>query len=321
MVGKVQPLPGTPLQEHGGSEEVEGLAVELAQVHAFPGGGVDGFQGGGSVAGEERPGQVQPAVGAAQPKEFLHLGLGDAAATGEDQLLQQVFGVAEAAGGEAGDGAEGLRVGGDAFRIGDLVEPLEDDLAGEAAEVVPLAAGDDGGENLLGLGGAQDEDDVAWWLFQRLQEGVGGLVGEHVGFVDDVDLAGRLDRGEVDLVPDVADLVDAPVAGGVQLDDVEQASLVGCGAEVTGVAGIAVPGVETVDGLGHDPGGGGLAGAPGPAEEVGVAGPSLHDGVAEGGGDVLLPHQAAEAGGTPLAVVDLGGHGRTAWAGKTRSRA
>ena len=37
--------------------------------------------------------------------------------------------------------------------------------------------------------------------------------------------------------------------------------------------------------------------------------PALLDGLAQRGGDVFLPHQLAEVGGPPLAVVDLGGGG------------
>ena len=118
---------------------------------------------------------------------------------------------------------------------------------------------------------------MGWGLLQGFQECVGCLVGEHVGFVDDIDLVAGLCGGEVDLFPDIPDLVDAPVAGGVHLDDVEQAPLVGGGADVAPVAGVSILGVQAVDRLGQDPGGGGLAGAPGPAEQVGVGYPVLPD--------------------------------------------
>ena len=150
-------------------------------------------------------------------------------------------------------------------------------------------------------------------LFQRLQEGVGGCVGQHVGFVDDINLALTLGRGEVHFLPDVAYLVDAPVAGGVQLDDVHELTAVDRPAVGAGVAGVGVLNVEAVHGLGYDAGGGGLAAASGAAEQVGVGDPALFDRLAQCAGDVLLPDQLPEAGRPPLAVEDLGGGSRVGY--------
>ncbi len=62
-------------------------------------------------------------------------------------------------------------------------------------------------------------------LFQRLQQGVEGRRGEHVHFVDDVDLVAPLVGGEVDLIAQVAHVVHAGIGGGVDLDQVEEAPL------------------------------------------------------------------------------------------------
>ena len=72
-------------------------------------------------------------------------------------------------------------------------------------------------------------------LLQRLQQGVEGGDGEHVDFVDDVDLVAPLAGGEVDLLAQQANVVDAGVAGGVDLDQVEEAGLVDGVAERAGV--------------------------------------------------------------------------------------
>src|SRR5205807_10329286 len=52
-------------------------------------------------------------------------------------------------------------------------------------------------------------------IFERLRR-------QHVRLIDDVDLAPAERRREVDLLPQVPDLVDAPVGGGVDLDQVER---------------------------------------------------------------------------------------------------
>ena len=142
-------------------------------------------------------------------------------------------------------------------------------------------------------------------LLQGLEEGVGSLAGEHVSFVDDVDLAPVLGGLEVDLLAYLPDFFHAAVAGGVQFDDVEVAALVDGDADGACVAGVAALRVEAVDGLGEHAGGGGLAAASGAAEEIAVADAVLDHGLFEGAGDMLLSGQVAEGAGPPLAVIDL----------------
>ena len=173
------------------------------------------------------------------------------------------------------------------------------------AEVEALAAREDGGRHLVRLGGGQDEDGVHRRLLQGLEQRVEGLGGEHVHLVDDVDLHAAFHRGEVHLVAQVADVVDAAVGGGVHLDDVHGAApadglAVRAGAVGVG-GGLALAGVA-VEGHGQDLGGGGLARAARTGEEIGVAHPVLVDGVDERAGDVLLPDDVLEAGRPVLAV-------------------
>ncbi len=174
-----------------------------------------------------------------------------------------------------------------------------------AAEVEALAARQDGGRHLVRLGGGQHEDGVRRRLLQRLEQGVEGLGGEHVDLVDDVDLHPPFDRREVDLVAQIADIVDAAVGGGVHLDDVHGAASadgLAVGAGAVGMGGrLALAGVA-VEGHGQDLGRGGLARAARTGEEVRVAHAVLSDGVDEGAGDVLLPDDVLETGGAVLAV-------------------
>ena len=178
------------------------------------------------------------------------------------------------------------------------------------------------GRRRSALGGAEDEDDVLGGLLQGLEEGVGSLAGEHVGFVDDIDLAAVLGGLEVDLFADLADFLHAAIAGGVQLDDVQVAALVDGDADSALVAGVALLWIEAVDGLGEDAGCGGLAAAPGAAEEVAVADAALRHSLAEGVGDMLLPGQVAEGAGPPLAIINLrrGGHQLPNWGVSVISR-
>ena len=217
-------------------------------------------------------------------------------------------GVPQRAAGVARHQTERVGLDGDGFLVGDVSQPVEDRLTGQASEVVALAAGDDGGQDVVRLGSAEDEDDVLWGFLQGFEEGVGRLGGEHVGFVDDVDLASALGRHEVDPVTDVANLVNAPVAGGVQLDDVHVAAIVDGDAKVALVARVSLLRVGAIDRFGQYAGGGGFARAAWPAEQVAVANPVLHDGLTQGVGYMLLPSQVAKAAGSPFTVVHLRGH-------------
>ena len=160
-------------------------------------------------------------------QEFLHVIQGHAVAVGQGQLFQQVFGVAQTAGGVSGGGPERVRFHCHTFAGGYLLQAVVDDFGGETAEVVALAAGNYCRQNAVGFGGAEDKDDVGRRFLEGFEESVGGLVGQHMGFVNDIDLAGSFHGGEVHLVADVADFVNAAVAGGVQFDDVQATAFVG----------------------------------------------------------------------------------------------
>ena len=95
------------------------------------------------------------------------------------------------------------------------------DSESNAREVEPLAPREDRDRDLVRLGGAEDELHVLGRLFERLQQGVEGLAGEHVDFVDDVDLEPRTAGPDVDVLAQLADLVDAAVAGPVDLQHVD----------------------------------------------------------------------------------------------------
>ena len=58
-------------------------------------------------------------------------------------------------------------------------------------------------------------------LLKRLEQGVEGARGEHVHLVEEVHLAVEVAGGEGDLVAQLAHVVDAAIAGGVHLDQVE----------------------------------------------------------------------------------------------------
>ena len=95
-------------------------------------------------------------------------------------------------------------------------------------------------------------------LLNDLQQRIEGRNGEHVDLVDDVHalfhLAGSIDG----IITQVADIVNAVVGGGVDLQNVHTGSGIDGPACLTDVAGVAVMGIEAVDRLRQNLGAAGL---------------------------------------------------------------
>src|SRR3546814_992828 len=67
----------------------------------------------------------------------------------------------------------------------------------------------------------EEEFDVGGWLLQRFQERVERVLGQHVDFVDNVDLVPRRDGGIAYGLDNFAHIVHARMGGGVHLYDVD----------------------------------------------------------------------------------------------------
>ena len=161
--------------------------------------------------------------------------------------------------------------------------------------------------NVLGLRGGHHEDDVVGRLLEGLEQRVEGGVGDLVRLVEDVDLV-LVARGAVaGGVAELADLVDAAVGGGVDLDDVDGVAGADLGAGLADVAGLgggaelAADGVAAVERHGQDAGDGGLADAAVAGEDVAVGDAVLGERVHQGHGDVVLSDDVGEALGTVFA--------------------
>ena len=147
-------------------------------------------------------------------------------------------------------------------------------------------------------------------LLDELEQRVEALRRDHVRLVDDVDLEAARDRREERPLAQVAGVVDAAVAGRVDLDHVDAARPVR-GQLDAGVADAARLGrraLLAVERAGQDAGAGGLAAAARAAEQVGVVDPVVAQRLLERLGDVLLPDHLGERRRAVLAVQGEG-HG------------
>ena len=113
-------------------------------------------------------------------------------------------------------------------------------------------------------------------------------------FVDDVHALFRARRAEDGLVTQRTDVVHAVVGGGVQFHHVHDSAVVDAAAGGALVAGVAVDRVLTVDSFGQNLGAGGLAGAAGTDEQIGVAELIVLHLIFQGLCDMLLAHHVVE---------------------------
>ena len=133
---------------------------------------------------------------------------------------------------------------------------------------------------------------MGWRLFQRVEEGICRGTGDLVRFVDDINLGAKLRGCVSDALPEIPDVVDAPVACCVDLDDVRGSAGIDGHAALACIAG-AQGGVvlETIDRFGEHPSRRRLPGAARAAEKVGVGNSIEPNGVLQGADDVLLTDQ------------------------------
>ena len=144
-------------------------------------------------------------------------------------------------------------------------------LLQQSAEGEPLAPGKNGGGNFMKLCGCQNKDQMGRRLFDDLQKCVEGGHGQHMHFVDDIHSAANFRRGVDGIIPQRANLINTIVGGGIDFQHVHAGSGVDGLAGGTVVAGVSVLQIQTVDGLCQNFGAGGLAGAAGTGEEIGMA--------------------------------------------------
>ena len=189
----------------------------------------------------------------------------------------------------------------DALFLSDGLQMVDRVTDGHPFEVVNLTTAEDGGQDLMLLGGGEDEDDMCGRLLERLQKGVEGCCGEHVHLVDDKHLVSTELRWDACLLHQRLDVFYTIVRGCIELEDVQGTLLVERLAALTLVAGLACcRGILAVDGLGEDTGTGGLSYTTRSAEEVGMRQFSALHGILQSGGECRLTNNGVEGRWTVL---------------------
>ena len=211
------------------------------------------------------------------------------------RLVENGEGVAHGSIGLGSDYMEGFVVDGDSFLGGDAAKVPHHVRNADAVEVVGLAAAQDGGKNLVFLRCRQNEDGVCRGLFQRLEEGVEGGLGQHVDLIDDVHAVASDLRGHLYLFHERFDVFHGVVGSGIQFVDAVRAAFLETHARFALPAGLHFrPGVHAIDHFGENARRGGLAHAPRTAEQIGMRQLPPPDGVGQRPGNRVLADQGFE---------------------------
>ena len=83
-----------------------------------------------------------------------------------------------------------------------------------------LATRADGLRNVFRLSGGQHENYVAWWLLQRLQQGVKSSIGNLMGLIENVDLETIARRPIPSCFAQFPDLIDSTIGSGIDLNHI-----------------------------------------------------------------------------------------------------
>ena len=105
-------------------------------------------------------------------------------------------------------------------------------------QIEALAARQYRDRHLVHFRGRENELHMRWRLLEGLQQRVKGVFREHVDFVDNVDLVAGRDRRIAHRLDNLADIIDAGMAGGIHLDDVDKAAGRDAPARLAHAAGI-----------------------------------------------------------------------------------
>ena len=118
--------------------------------------------------------------------------------------------------------------------------------------------------------GGKHEENMLRRLFQGLQQGIKGLCGEHMDFIDYDDLISALGREEADILLQFPYFLNTTVGGTIYLMDIHGIAACNLHAMFTLVARDFCRSLLAIKGLGNQPGKSCLAHSPNTAENKGM---------------------------------------------------
>ena len=300
---------GGDAHHHQVAQQLEQALSEPLRVGAGGHRPAHGVERGGCVAGDARLGDAEQQAPVDQVENLGHLFVVHVLTAESDDLVEQCLGVAQRSVRFAGD-CEQTRIRHfDVFFPAHHAQALGDFAGSDAPQVITLAAGHDREGDLFRIGGGEDEEAPRRRFLQRLEQRVEGCRREHVDFVHDVDPVLSRGRRVANRLDDLAHVVDARAACGVDLLHVGRAPLDDLPAGRALGAGCVGGALLAVEAAREDSRQRRLADAARARQQYGVRHAVHANRVAQGRGDVLLANDVVEGAGSPLACENLVAHG------------
>ena len=138
-------------------------------------------------------------------------------------------------------------------------------------------------------------------LFQRFQQRIEAVAGEHVHFVDQVDLEAPARRRVLHILKQLAGVLDLCATRRIHLDQVDKPALIDLQTGRALTAGFRADAPFAVKTFGQNPGDGGLADPAGTGKQIGVVQPVVIKRIDHGLQHMGLADHLAEQAGPPLA--------------------
>ena len=287
------------------AEALQHIFNEAPRIQTGLDDAVDRAEQPGAIGFVQRQGDLveQRRVGVAQQRN-RGLVIKAAIAGASDQLVQHREGIADRTAASTDHQRQHAFGYCDAFPFAEHLQVRQQRLGRNQAEWVVVGTRADGANDLFRLGCREDELDVRRWLFNDLQQGVEACRGDHMGLIDDEDLVAVAGRRERCALAQVAGVIDATVAGRVDLDDIQRTwSAIGqVHAAWAGAARNRSRTLFAVQAAGQDAGRGRLAAAARAGEQVRMVDAILLQSRHQGRSNVLLPDDVAKRIGTISAI-------------------
>ena len=142
-----------------------------------------------------------------------------------NRLVENRKAIADRAFGGIGNDMQCFVFGCDAFLGTNTGKVTLQQLCWNTAQIEPLRPAEHGHRQLFNLSGRKQKLHMRWRFFQRFEQSIEGIAGQHVDFIDDVDFVARRDRRITHSLNDLAHIINAGMGGRIHFDHIDMAPL------------------------------------------------------------------------------------------------
>ncbi len=207
-------------------EDVEDLRQHAIPVRALLGQMAHGLKHGLGITFDQGVQQVEHLTVIQRAKHRPHITCQYLAFAEGNRLVGEAHGIAHRTVGSAAQQPQRVVFERHVLDTEHMAQMLDHTLRCHVFQRKLQATRQDRGRQFLRIGGREDELDVGRRFFKGLEQRIERMAGEHVHFVDQVDLEAPATRCVLHVVEQLTGVLDLGAAGGVDLDQVDKAALV-----------------------------------------------------------------------------------------------